>query len=109
MRSLALISSLVIGSAAFGQVPAQDWRFAHPGATLVGGFRIKAVLDSPLVNQLISEATTKDPSSGMMVGLMKGFAEPPKVAAPAPVEQHQVADAAAKPRSHKKSEWRLDY
>ena len=49
----------------------QDWRFAHPGATLVGGFRVKAVLDSPLVNQLIAEATAKDPSTGMMVGLIR--------------------------------------
>jgi len=71
MRSLALISSVLIGSAAFAQVPAQDWRFAHPGATLVGGFRIKAVLDSPLVNTLIAQATAKDPSSGVMVGMMR--------------------------------------
>lgn len=71
MRSLALISSFLIGSAAFAQVPAQDWRFAHPGATLVGGFRPKAVLDSPLVNTLIAQATAKDPSSGMMVGMMR--------------------------------------
>ena len=49
----------------------QDWRFAHPGATLVGSFRLKAVLDSPLVNTLIAEATTKDPSTGMMVGLIR--------------------------------------
>jgi len=71
MRSLALISSFLIGTAAFAQVPAQDWRFAQPGATLVGGFRIKAVLDSPLVNTLISQAVAKDPSAGMMVGLMR--------------------------------------
>ena len=71
MRSLALISSFLIGSAAFAQVPAQDWRFAHPGATLVGGFRVKAVLDSPLVNTLISQATAKDPSTGVMVGMMR--------------------------------------
>jgi hypothetical protein len=71
MRSLALISSFLLGSAAFAQAPAQDWRFAHPGATLVGGFRLKAVLDSPLVNSLIKEATAKDPSTGMMVGLMR--------------------------------------
>ncbi len=71
MRSLVLISCFLIGSTAFAQVPAQDWRFAHPGATLVGGFRIKAVLDSPLVNQLISEATTKDPSTSMMVGMIR--------------------------------------
>jgi|GEM_PF-2355807 len=74
MRSLALVSCLLIGSATFAQVPAQpsqDWRFAHPGATLVGGFRVKAVLDSPLVNTLITQATAKDPSAGAMVGMMR--------------------------------------
>ena len=76
MRSLVLISTLLAGSAAFAQAPvtqaqSQDWRFAHPGATLVGGFRIKAVLDSPLVNKLIAEATAKDPSTGMVVGLVR--------------------------------------
>jgi hypothetical protein len=71
MRSLGLIPCFLIGSAAFAQVPVQDWRFAHPGATLVGGFRIKAVLNSPLVNNLIAQATAKDPSTGMMVGMMR--------------------------------------
>ena len=76
MRSLALISTFLIGSAAFAQAPitqaqTQDWRFAHPGATLVGGFRIKAVLDSPLVNSLVAQATAKDPSTSMMVGLVR--------------------------------------
>lgn len=76
MRSLALISFFLVGSAAFAQAPGtqvqtQDWRFAHPGATLVGGFRLKAVLDSPLVNTLISEATAKDPSTGVMAGLVR--------------------------------------
>jgi hypothetical protein len=71
MRSLALVSCFLVGSGAFAQVPAQDWRFAHPGATLVGGFRLKAVLDSPLVNSLIKEATAKDPSTGMMVGMIR--------------------------------------
>lgn len=74
MRSLAL-SCLLIGSA-FAQVPvtqaqSQDWRFAHPGATLVGGFRIKAVLDSPLVNTLIAQAAAKDPSSNAIVGMAR--------------------------------------
>ena len=74
MRSLALFSSLLIGYTAFAQAPAapaQDWRFAHPGATLVGSFRLKAVLDSPLVSTLISQATAKDPSTGMMVGMIR--------------------------------------
>jgi hypothetical protein len=48
---------------------------------------------------------------GMMVGLMKGFAEPPKPVVVPPVAQHRVAEMAAKPRPHpaKKSEWPLDY
>ena len=78
MRSLALISYFLIGSAAFAQAPVtplqtQDWRFAHPGATLVGSFHVKAVLDSPLVNNLIAQATAKDPSSGAMVGMMRAM------------------------------------
>jgi hypothetical protein len=75
MRSLStitLVSCLTV-SAVFAQVPTQDWRFAHPGATLVGGFRVKAVLDSPLVNTLIAEASVKDPSTGAMVGMAKGM------------------------------------
>jgi hypothetical protein len=71
MRSLALVSCLLTASTVFAQAPAQDWRFAHPGATLVGGFRVKAVLDSSLVNTLIAQATAKDPSSGAMVGMMR--------------------------------------
>lgn len=76
MRSLALASCFLIGSA-FAQVPvtqaqSQDWRFAHPGATMVGGFHVKAVLDSPLVNTLIAQAAAKDPSSSAIVGIMRG-------------------------------------
>jgi len=76
MRSHALISCFLLGSAAFSQVPVtqaqtQDWRFAHPGATLIGGFRVKAVLDSPLVNNLIAQATAKDPSTGAIVGVVR--------------------------------------
>jgi hypothetical protein len=77
MRSLAFISCFLVGSAAFAQVPvtqaqSQDWRFAHPGATMVGGFRVKAVLDSALVNTLIAQATAKDPSTATLVGMMRG-------------------------------------
>jgi hypothetical protein len=48
---------------------------------------------------------------GVMVGLMKGFAEPPKPVVVPPVAQHRVAEMVAKPLPHpaKKSEWRLDY
>lgn len=49
---------------------------------------------------------------GMLVGLMKPHAEPPKIA-PAPVEQQQVQQRMAdsdKARPHnKKSEWLLSY
>ena len=48
---------------------------------------------------------------GMLVGLWKANAEPPKIAAP-PVEQRQVqADqvTAEKPKPRKTSEWPLGY
>jgi len=32
---------------------------------------VKAVLDSPLVGALIKEATAKDPSAGLMVGMIR--------------------------------------
>lgn len=78
LRTAALIFS-VIAPAVFAQAPTQltaqatnqDWRFAHPGATLVGGFRVKATLDSPLVNSLIAQATVKNPSAGPMVAMAK--------------------------------------
>jgi hypothetical protein len=45
---------------------------------------------------------------GMLVGLMKAHAEPPKVAAaPPPIEQHRVV--VEKPQPRKKPEWLLDY
>jgi hypothetical protein len=76
MRSLALASCFLVGSA-FAQVPvtqaqSQDWRFAHPGATMVGGFHVKAVLDSPLVNTLIKEAD-KNPSPGYSAAFVFGM------------------------------------
>src|SRR6266700_402700 len=80
LRSIALISCFVVVPALFAQAVStqavstqanDDWRFAHPGATLVGGFHVKATLDSPLVNTLIKEATSKDPSAGMMVGMVR--------------------------------------
>jgi len=74
LRTFALVSFLTV-SAAFAQVsqvPAQDWRFAHPGATMVGGFRVKATLESPLVNALIAQATAKNPSAGPMIQMAKG-------------------------------------
>lgn len=78
LRTIAFISCFVAVPAILAQgslvsqAPSQDWRFAHPGATLVGGFRIKAMLDSPLVNNLIAQATANDPNSAAMVGMAKG-------------------------------------
>jgi hypothetical protein len=75
-RNIALVAGFlavpaVFAQVAVSQVPAQDWRFAHPGATLVGSLRVKAVLDSPLVNTLIKEATAKNPSAEPTVGMVR--------------------------------------
>jgi len=74
LRNLAVFACLLAVPAVFGQTAVsqpQDWRFAHPGATLVGSFRVKAMLDSPLVNTLIAQATAKDPSAGAMAGMVR--------------------------------------
>lgn len=74
LRIFAIILCFVAAPAAFPQTAVsqtQDWRFAHPGATLVGSFRVKAMLDSPLVNTLLTQATAKDPSVGAIVGMMR--------------------------------------
>ena len=75
LRNAALFVCLLAAPAAFSQTAVsqpQDWRFAHPGATLVGSFRVKAMLDSPLVNTLIAQASAKDPSAGAIAGMVRG-------------------------------------
>lgn len=52
---------------------AQDWRFAHPGATLVGGIRPQSILNSPLVSAAIEEAAKKDPSAAAMASMVRGL------------------------------------
>ena len=68
MRYLVLIG--VLAASLFAQT---DWRFAHPDATLVGGLRPQAVLDSPFLASALAEATKKEPSAAMALG-MAGFA-----------------------------------
>jgi len=74
LRNIAFIVCLLASPAIFAQgsaVPqAQDWRFAHPGATLVGGFRVKATLDSSLVKTLLQQAMAKDPSNAVIAGMV---------------------------------------
>jgi hypothetical protein len=56
------------------QQPAQpDWSFAHPDATLVGGIRLGAVLNSPLVQAAITGSQGNDPSTAAMVGMATGM------------------------------------
>jgi len=71
LRTIALISAFLAGPAAFAQSASEDWRFAHPGATLVGRVRVKAMLDSPLVSTLIAQATAKDPSTAAIAGMAR--------------------------------------
>jgi hypothetical protein len=70
MRTSALLALLVFPCLLSAQ---QDWRFAHPDATLVGGMKPRAVLESPMLAAAIADATKKDPSVGAMVGMASGF------------------------------------
>jgi hypothetical protein len=68
IAALGLCSLLMPG--VFAQT-AQDWRFAHPGATLVGGVRVTGLLQSPILNSLIEQNTAKDPTSAAMVAAIR--------------------------------------
>src|SRR6185503_106879 len=60
-----LVLTLGLGSqSVMGQTEA-DWRFSHPQATLVGGVRVGAILQSPLVKKALEQATSKDPQIAM--------------------------------------------
>jgi hypothetical protein len=71
MRFLRTLTLSFCPLLAFAQTADQDWRFAHPGATLVAGVRVEALLQSPILNDLIEQATAKDPTMTAMVGMMR--------------------------------------
>jgi hypothetical protein len=53
---------------------AQDeWRFAHPDATLVGTIHPAALLNSPLLASAWTSAGPNDPSAAAMVAMAKGM------------------------------------
>jgi hypothetical protein len=72
MRLLRVLTLSVCPLLAFGQAAEQDWRFAHPGATLVGGIRVDALLQSPILNKVIEQATAKDQATAMGVAMVRG-------------------------------------
>src|SRR5690349_18785397 len=68
-RFAILLGTLLVP--VFGQDSNQDWRFADPKASLVGGIRLGAVLQSPILNAAIAQASAKDPSAAAMVGMVR--------------------------------------
>ena len=64
---LGLASQSLMGQAV------DDWRFAHPQATLVGGMRVSALLQSPLLKMALDQASAKDPQVGMGVAIVQNM------------------------------------
>src|SRR6478736_2780467 len=88
MRLLAVFVScslLVAGQGIAQNAPpldhtAKDWRFAHPDALLVGSIHPKTLVESPVIEELLKLAVTKDSSdakaaaqTGAMFNLAKGL------------------------------------
>jgi hypothetical protein len=71
MMRLLTLSLLAVSGILLAQEPA-DWRFAHPSATLVGGVRLKAILESPILQAIVDQASAKDPSVSAMSAMLKG-------------------------------------
>ncbi len=72
MRSLGILTLSFCPLLAFAQAADQDWRFAQPGATLVGSIHVDALLKSSILNTMIEQAVDKDPAKTAMVGMMRG-------------------------------------
>jgi hypothetical protein len=79
MRLLRAVTLSFCPLLAFAQTADQDWRFAHPGATLVGSVHVAAMMQSPILNTAIDQATAKDPTvtavTGMVRGMLSGISE----------------------------------
>jgi hypothetical protein len=72
MRSFLLNALFPLVLAA--QAPAQpDWSFAHPDATLVGGIRPRAILESPLLAAAIGEAAQKEPNAARVLDMARAM------------------------------------
>jgi hypothetical protein len=61
LKALALTAAVLLAPLAAGQTqqPAPDWRFADPGAQLIGGLDVHGLLDSPLVKSALDQAAAK--------------------------------------------------
>ncbi len=56
--------------------PQSDWRFAHPDALLVGSIHPKALIESPILQEALTQSGPKDASGAQtaaMLGLAKGL------------------------------------
>jgi len=69
MRISAVVALLLPLTLAAQEPVQTDWRFAHPDATLVGGFRPAAILNSPLFQSAWTGAQVGDPAAAAMVGM----------------------------------------
>jgi len=67
-----LLLTLGLASQMWAQTPA-DWRFAHPQATLVGGLRVGALLQSPLIKTALDQAGTKNPQVAMGMAIVQNM------------------------------------
>jgi len=64
--ALGLVSQSLLGQAV-------DWRFAQPQATLVGGVRLSALLQSPLLKIAMDQAAAKNPQAAMGLAVVQNL------------------------------------
>lgn len=79
MRVLAvfvLCSLLLSAQSPARDKPQKDWRFAHPDALLVGSIHPKALIESPVIEEVLKQSGSKDASAAQtmaMLNLAKGL------------------------------------
>jgi hypothetical protein len=71
LRFLSLTALLLAPLTLAGAQPA-DWRFADPGAQLIGGLEVHALLNSPLVKGALDQAAAKMGNAAPMMQMTLG-------------------------------------
>ena len=72
-RILTALVTLILGAQALLAQTVSDWRFAHPQATLVGGVRLGALMESPVLKMALEQATAKEPQAAMVMPMMQSM------------------------------------
>ena len=72
LRSLSLTALLLAPLTPLAEAQPADWRFADPGAHLIGGLEVHGLLNSPLVKGALDQVAEKMGTAGPVIQMTLG-------------------------------------